>query len=234
MRRTLGHECTRMHTNKTGAFGLALAFLPVLLAQTFPIDSVSGLTTIQVKAEADMFKGRKAVRITDAAPPTTGDAGRLALVSGTQFQDGVIEIDMAGDVMPGAAQGARGFVGMVFRAAPDASKFECFYLRPTNPRSDDQVRRNHSAQYGAQPEYDFDRLRKESPDKYESYVDLEPGVWTRYRIVIEGTKARLYVHDAAQPCLIVDDLKLGDSEGPVALWVGPGTEGYFANLKITQ
>jgi hypothetical protein len=50
--------------------------------------------------------------------------------------------------------------------------------------------------------------------------------------VIQGTKARLYVHDAAQPCLIVDDLKLGDSEGAVALWVGPGTEGYFANLQI--
>jgi hypothetical protein len=91
-----------------------------------------------------------------------------------------------------------------------------------------------STQYGSQPDYDYDRLRKESPEKYESYVDLEPGVWTRYRIVIQGTKARLYVHDAAQPCLIVDDLKLGDSEGSVALRVGPGTEGYFANLKITQ
>ena len=78
------------------------------------------------------------------------------------------------------------------------------------------------------------RFRKESPEKYESYVDLEPGVWTKYRIVVDGTKARLFVHGAAQPCLIVNDMKLGDSEGAVALWVGPGTEGYFANLKISQ
>jgi hypothetical protein len=28
-------------------------------------------------------------------------------------------------------------------------------------------------------------------------------------------------------------MKFGDSEGAVALFVGPGTEGYFANLKIT-
>src|SRR5882757_1624028 len=84
------------------------------------------------------------------------------------------------------------------------------------------------------PEFDFDRLRKESPEKYESYVDLEPGVWTKYRIVIDGTKARLFVHGAAQPCLMVNDMKFGDSEGAVALFVGPGTEGYFANLKITQ
>jgi hypothetical protein len=52
--------------------------------------------------------------------------------------------------------------------------------------------------------------------------------------VVDGAKARLFVHAAEQPCLIVDDMKLGDSQGMVALWVGPGTEGYFANLKITQ
>jgi hypothetical protein len=52
--------------------------------------------------------------------------------------------------------------------------------------------------------------------------------------VIDGTKARLFVHGAEPPCLIVNDMKLGDSEGAVALWVGPGTEGYFTNLKITQ
>jgi hypothetical protein len=49
---------------------------------------------------------------------------------------------------------------------------------------------------------------------------------------VEGRKARLYVHGAEQPCLIVDDLKLEPREGGVALWVGPGTEGYFSNLKI--
>lgn len=76
------------------------------------------------------------------------------------------------------------------------------------------------------------RKRQESPEKYESYVDLEPGVWTRYRITVEGTTARLFVHGAAQPSLVVNDLKLGDSSGGVALWIGPGTEGYFTGLAI--
>jgi hypothetical protein len=53
-------------------------------------------------------------------------------------------------------------------------------------------------------------------------------------VVIDGTKARLFAHGAAQPCLIVKDMKFGDSEDAVALFVGPGREGYFANLKITQ
>ena len=64
-------------------------------------------------------------------------------------------------------------------------------------------------------------------------LDLQPGVWTKYKIVVEGRNARLYVHGAEQPCLIVNDLKLDPREGGVALWVGPGTEGYFSNLKIT-
>jgi hypothetical protein len=58
---------------------------------------------------------------------------------------------------------------------------------------------------GAHPEFDFAWLRKESPEKYESYVDPEAGAWTKYRIVVDGTKARLFVHGAGQPCLIVDD-----------------------------
>jgi len=30
----------------------------------------------------------------------------------------------------------------------------------------------------------------------------------------------------------VNDLKLGDASGGVALWIGPGTEGYFTGLEI--
>ena len=40
--------------------------------------------------------------------------------------------------------------------------------------------------------------------------------------MIDGTKARLFAHGAAQPCLIVKDMKFGDSEGALALFVGPG------------
>jgi hypothetical protein len=76
-------------------------------------------------------------------------------------------------------------------------------------------------------------LRKEFPEKYESYVDLQPGVWTRMRIEVSGTTARLFVHDNTQPNLIVSDLKHGLSEGGVALWIGPGTEAFFSNLRIT-
>ena len=41
------------------------------------------------------------------------------------------------------------------------------------------------------------------------------------------------MNGAAQPVLVVNDLKHEPLQGQVALWVGPGTEGYFSNLKIT-
>lgn len=148
------------------------------------------------------------------------------------FRNGTISLWVAGAPGSGAGAAARGLIGVAFRVAPDAARYEYVYLRPTNGRADDQVRRNHSTQYASHPDWPWPRLRKEFPEKYESYVDLEPGVWTRMRIEVAGTRARLFVHDAAQPCLVVSDLKLGEADGNVALWIGPGTEGHFAELQV--
>ena len=200
---------------------------------TVQLDKIKDMKLINVTAETVRFKGRKAVRVVDAAAGSVGDEGRLAILPDTEFEDGVIEVDLSGEVGPNAPEGARGFVGLAFRASPDVSHFECFYLRPTNGRAQDQVRRNHSAQYISFPGFPWQRLRKEFPEKYESYVDLVPGEWTRVRIEISGVTARLFVHGSPQPALIVDDLKQGKTKGSVALWVGPGTVAHFSNLRIT-
>jgi hypothetical protein len=68
---------------------------------------------------------------------------------------------------------------------------------------------------------------------YESYVDLETGVWTHVKIEVTGIRARLYVNGALQPTLVVNDLKRGVTSGAIGLWVGPGTEAYFRNLQVT-
>jgi hypothetical protein len=176
------------------------------------------------------FKGRSAIQL--IAAPDAANATSYAVLKDASFRDGTIEVDVAGQPASGAGAGARGFIGIAFRLQADG-RYEYIYLRPTNGRADDQVRRNHSTQYSSHPDFDFARSRKEAPEKYESYVDLEPGVWTKFKIEVDGRNARLYVHGAPQPCLIVSDLKLEPQAGGVALWVGPGTEGYFSNLKIT-
>jgi hypothetical protein len=52
------------------------------------------------------------------------------------------------------------------------------------------------------------------------------------KIEVAGTKAKLYVNGAEQPCLIVNDLRLGNSRGQVGLWAFVTTDAYFSNLKI--
>ncbi len=200
--------------------------------QAAPALSVDHLEARNVKVEAVNYKRRPAVRLIDVAAPDLGDAGRLAIVRGTSFTNGTIEIDLSGDTAPDAAENLRGFVGIAFRVINDGSHFECFYLRPKNGRSQDQFQRNHSAQYISVPGFPWQKLRSEAPGKYESYVDLVPGEWTKVKIVVSGEKAQLYVNDAAQPTLVVNDLKQPLASGAIGLWIGPGTIAHFANLKI--
>lgn len=219
-----------MRSGVLAVIRIALAALSMLLAGTSAGMGPDQLEGKSVSIEQTRFKGRDAVQV--VATPEAANGASYAIVKGAAFLDGSIEVDVAGQPAAGAGSGARGFIGIAFRLQGDGA-YEYIYLRPTNGRADDQVRRNHSTQYGAHPDFDFARLRKEAPEKYESYVDLQPGVWTRYRIDVQGRSARLYVHGAEQPCLIVNDLKLEPRSGGVALWVGPGTEGYFSNLKVT-
>jgi hypothetical protein len=202
--------------------------------RTFRLDSLEGLKLHYVAAAPVTHQGRKAIRVTEAPGAPDQPEDKLVVLAGTEFQDGVIEVDLAGRPGTGAGEGARGFVGVAFRVAPDVSKFECFYLRPTNGRADDQVRRNHSVQYVSFPDFPWPRLRKETPEKYESYADLVPGEWTKVKVEVRGVKARLYVHGAAQPVLVVNDLKLGEGKGAVALWIGPGTEAHFSNFRVSH
>jgi hypothetical protein len=203
-------------------------------SMTVPLDSAEGLKPVNAKVEPVTYKGRKALRVTDAAPASTSDDGRFVVVTGSQFEDGLIEVDVAGDRIPGATEVARGFVGIAFRVAQDGPPFEAFYLRPYNGRSDDQLQRNHSAQYISSPEYPWNRLRQEFPGKYETYVDLVPGEWTKVKIEVKGDKARLYVNDAPEPTLVVNPLLHGNTKGAVALFISLGSVAHFSNLRVSK
>jgi hypothetical protein len=219
-----------MSTLFSSLMTLARAPIFALLALPLAAQSADRLAGKNVSITQTNYKGRSAIQV--IPKPEAENATSYALVEGVSFRDGVIEVDLAGQPAAGAFAGARGFIGIAFRIQGDG-RYEYIYLRPTNGRADDQVRRNHSTQYSSYPDFDFARSRQEAPEKYESYVDLQPGVWTSYKIEVEGRKAKLYVNGTEQPCLIVNDLKLDPQNGGVALWVGPGTEGYFSNLKIT-
>jgi hypothetical protein len=198
-------------------------------SRTIPI-MPAAFTLDGVLATTVRHENRDALRLVEA---DNRRAGGLAVVNGVFIRNGIIEIDVAGRRGPDAAPDDRGFIGVAFRVAADRTRYEYIYLRPDNGRAEDQVRRNHSIQYSAHPDFPWPRMRKEFPEKYESYVDLQPGMWAAMRIEVAGTTARLFVNANTEPNLIVTDLKLGASEGGIALWIGPGTEGFFSNLRMT-
>jgi hypothetical protein len=213
---------------------LSLVFLSAAHGQEkiFHLNSVERLEVLNTKAEVANYSGRRAVRLLPVLEHATANESMLGILAGTDFKNGTIEVDLAGAPRAGTPPDSRGFIGIAFHLRPQASAFECFYLRPTNARADDQLRRNHTTQYVSEPDFPWPRLRKENPGMYESYVDLEPGAWTKVKIVVAGTAARLYVNDAREPCLIVKDLKLGESGGPIALWAHITTDGYFSELTV--
>src|SRR5713101_2127450 len=115
--------------------------------QTFPLRDTTGLIAPKAKTEAVNYLGRKSIRITLEGEDHEG----LALLPGTDFQDGVIEADIAlkTTVPPGVRY--PGFVGIAFRVRPDASHYELFYVRPGNSEAADQAMRNHVVQYVSEP-----------------------------------------------------------------------------------
>lgn len=218
-------------------------------ARRFALKTTAGLVPHNVSISAREHLGRPGVRVTmtdelrsryTAMSPeerqqatVKGELEQFAVVEGLEFVDGSIEAEISGEPQTGVFEGARGFVGIAFRVQGDLRTYDAFYLRPTNGRADDQVRRNHSSQYISHPDWTWSRLRQEYPKKYESYVDLVPGEWTRIRIEVSGEQARLYVHGAAQPTLIVNDLKSGKTgRGAIALWIDVGTVAHFRNLVV--
>lgn len=215
-----------------------LLLLPttLVLAQTKvqidPLKDQNRFMPVRTSVAVVDYQGKSAIK---AIGKPNFSEDQFIKISDLIFGNGIIELEVAGMPAAVASGQARGFIGIAFRIGENPEKLECIYLRPTNGRAEDQVRRNHSVQYVSHPDYPWHRLRKESPETYETYVDLVPGEWTKIRIEVQGQQAKLYVHGAEQPTLIVNDLKHGAAlQGAVGLWVGPGTEGYFSGLTITQ
>ncbi|GAB2769559.1 hypothetical protein GCM10027275_10050 [Rhabdobacter roseus] len=193
------------------------------------------LDPVQVSMSFEKVQGRQAVRVVKDSTVKEFDEPTFVRVKGIDFANGTIEVKVLSRLLPTAPDFARGFIGIAFRIDERNSTYESMYLRPTNARADDQVRRNHSIQYYAYPDFKFDRLRKEAPEAYESYADMALNEWITLKIVVKGKQAQLYLNGNKQPSLVVHDLKQqADASGAIGLWVDVGTEGYFSDLKITR
>lgn len=216
-------------------FTIALIVLTKSInAQAIKLEANS-LVANQVSMSFEKLDGKNVVKVLKDSTVKEVDEATFVRIKDLDFKDGMIEVKVLSRLAKNASPMARGFIGVAYRINDDNSKFECMYIRPTNGRADDQVRRNHSIQYFTFPDFKFPRLRKEAPEKYESYADMGLNEWITIKIVVKGKKAILFLNDNKQPSLVVNDLTLGENtSGALGLFVDVGTEGYFADLKITK
>jgi len=111
-----------------------------------------------------MTGNKDLIRVIKNSSVQEADEPTFARITNVDFGNGVIEAKVKSKLLPTAPAYARGFIGVAFHINDSNSRYKSIYLRPTNARCDDQVRRNHSIQYYSYPDYKFDRLRKEAAE----------------------------------------------------------------------
>ncbi|HSP92019.1 MAG TPA: MBL fold metallo-hydrolase, partial [Vicinamibacterales bacterium] len=155
-----------------------------------------------------------------------GDGG--VLFDGVLLGEGVIEIDLKGKNI---AQ--QSFLGIAFHVV-DWTTLDAVYFRPFNFRAGTVEQQSHAVQYVSHPSSTWQRLRAERPGQFEQAIEPppDPNDWFHARIVLGGGRVEVFVNGAAKPSLSVEDLGAAKSGG-VALFVGNGYDGAFANLSIT-
>ena len=164
---------------------------------------------------------RKGVRLSEN--PAEG----VAYLRGIEFTNGTIEFDVRGkDVQQ------QSFVGVAFHGV-DGTTYDAIYFRPFNFRAVDPARRIHAVQYISHPTYTWQKLRTEQPGKFEQAVNPvpDPNAWFHVRVVVASPRVSVFVGDAKEPSLVVDQLS-DRKKGLIGLWVGNNSGGDFANLNI--
>lgn len=189
-----------------------------------------------VKASVVQLHGEEVLRVVrdvDTFPFEKGvDEPTFVKLTDLNLENGIVEVKVLSRLLPNAPAFSRGFIGLAYRINADNSAYESIYIRPTNGRAEDQIRRNHAVQYYAYPEYKFDRLRKEFPEQFETYADMGLDEWITMRIEFDGKSAKLFLNGQEQPAILVKEMLGSSKTGSIGLWVEVGTEGFFKELKI--
>ncbi len=143
------------------------------------------------------------------------------------FTNGTIEFDVRGkDVFQ------KSFLGVAFHGL-DEKTYDAIYFRPFNFKN--PARMSHSVQYISHPINTWQKLRAEFPETYEKLINPppDPNGWFHVMITVNYPELKVFVNNAETPSLTVKQLREQKS-GKIGLWVGNGSGGDFANLKIMQ
>ncbi|WP_321384482.1 hypothetical protein [uncultured Enterococcus sp.] len=191
-------------------------------------------TPVHTNAKLVEFQGEPVLQVTKNEKLMAFDENTYCKLEDVSFHNGIVEVKVLSRLLPDAPDFARGFIGLAFRIDKADTSFESFYVRPTNGRVEDSVRKNRAVQYFSYPNYTFDYFRERGITDFEASADIGLDEWLTIKAVVEEEKAAFYVNDGEEPILSVENLKLGaEAKGSIGLFVDIGTQGFFKDLKIT-
>jgi len=160
----------------------------------------------------------------------TKDLGEgIAWLKGIEFSNGIIEFDVRGENIK-----QHSFVGIAFHAK-DNETFDAIYLRPFQFQEKEEPLKSRAIQYISLPDYTWQKLRENSPGKYEHSIEPapDPNGWVRMRIVIKDSTVTTYINGSTTPSLVVQKVTMLKS-GAIGFYVADTSGGDFANVSITK
>jgi hypothetical protein len=194
-----------------------------------------------VTAVPATIDGRQALRVTLTPEAAAGQPDvdyidqPTFVILPVPFHDGRLEVDIRAGLTDDAPEYARGFAGIAFRIAPDASAFESVYVRPLNglALAPAPPRDARALQYFAYPEWPYHRLRDELPSRvFEAGADIRPDAWLTLGVDVDDRRVLVSVNGDRR--LVVEHGLAEPRDGSLGLWVDIGTDAYFADLRVTR
>jgi sugar lactone lactonase YvrE len=143
-----------------------------------------------------------------------------AYLDGVEFQDGVIEVDIAVD-------GRSAYPGVNFRMQ-SAADYERLYIRP-----------HRAGLYPDAIQYTpvMNRIagwQLYNGDGFTAGAEIQENEWTHLRIEVLGTRARVYWGDMERPALDITELQHGVSTGTIGLMCARDGSAYFSDFTYSS
>jgi hypothetical protein len=207
----------------------------------FDLDSVpEGAVPHSVTAAPAIIGGRSCVRVELTDEITLRGEPFVDYIDQPTFlalpvrlRTGRIEVDVLSRLNHKTTFESRAFAGIAYRIDPELATFESVYLRPLNGQRENppSPRDQRAVQYFAYPEWPFTRLRDEHDGVYEAGADIAGDEWIHLTVDLTEQAATVSVNGVT--VLNVDHPKAPVRAGGIGLFVDIGSEGYFADLRVT-
>ena len=143
-----------------------------------------------------------------------------AYLDGVEFQDGVIEVDIA-------ASWERCYPGINFRIQSPRD-YERFYIRPHAMKFFDGAMQYTPSINGISGWQLYNGEGCTGP------TEIPYDEWVHIRLEVKGTQARVYIGEDEEPDLEIHDLKHGVSRGTVGLEQMANGTSYFSNFSYRE